>query len=986
MDDMQLFPSSIPREEERWIRGEAARVRESGQSRAILLYGPGSVGKTLLVRHLVQDSAADPSTVWLAPIDIDDPEHWLLSNLELLIARQLDPDSQYFRPYLEYLSGLPGYAGPQMGDETLVERLGRIKRVFAECYQDYIQRSGKTVVMVFDGVEAIRGTYLLLTLTQWIKSLPGTLFILSGRPLPDGGDEPDPFESELEDPYQGIPVSTVHIYGFTREAAFDYLRKSGAAAALTEDEMVKLVHLTRGHPLWLVFTVAYLINEGIPAEAEYPLTEIVRYLPYLGNLTQAGHDLHEKFKRRLISPWQQAGFWSEAIRRLAVVRESVNEPIWQLLMEDQRPPGGVASLTEAWDLLVSNPLIRTRANTRYIMLHDVVADELAQRIIPLHDQDRRWRSRIWQRAGDSYREFTGIFAADLAEQQADLDRQQPWDALLLPEGMRRPSTDWDDLRTVRESARLDAGRREYSQLRVARLYYEILCDPAAGCRLFLDLLDQAREQHDILFQDLLASEMQRFLPGAAHAYAFGDVVGDAISEFRHWLNGDGRGLYLEVGLSLAGHLIRNERPEPALDLVTRLPEDSADHRQRYHISNLRGNACMRISGRVKDARVHFEHALQEARDLQAADRPQLIAAAARELGFYCRNAGLWVAADKSYQDARDAMLQALSARSPSDDAWEEMASIETNWAYVKGLRGAYRDGASLVESAIAVRHRLKKHQEEGISWSVCGEVYRYGRRFQKAWQAYAEAEQIFQRQRNWSWLGQVYQQQAICLYQASRDGIGLLSDDRDPVEQARRLIELSLDLCLALAVRGYPSALNRAGRIFSDEPDKALNYLSQGIEWAHRLSDGWFWFANLIEYAELCYRAWASTGDQAYRDQITNRTPEIDLVTTEYEFPVLQARWKLLRGHLSTRDWLQTGQGTELSAALGHYKEGFAQIAQECTVSAGSEAMAGEFKTFETLFRLLPPEIQAEWQDALRDAWRNLESESTLLARLDELT
>jgi len=32
-----------------------------------------------------------------------------------------------------------------------------------------------------------------------------------------------------------------------------------------------------------------------------------------------------------------------------------------------------------------------------------------------------------------------------------------------------------------------------------------------------------------------------------------------------------------------------------------------------------------------------------------------------------------------------------------------------------------------------------------MSQSVAGEVYRYARRFEKAWQAYAEAEQIFQR-------------------------------------------------------------------------------------------------------------------------------------------------------------------------------------------------------------------------------------------------
>ncbi len=122
--------------------------------------------------------------------------------------------------------------------------------------------------------------------------------------------------------------------------------------------------------------------------------------------------------------------------------------------------------------------------------------------------------------------------------------------------------------------------------------------------------------------------------------------------------------------------------------------------------------------------------------LESDDRHQLVAEAYKELGFYYRNAGSWRKADDAYQQARDAISATLSARS-SDEDRDEMASIQTNWAYVKGLSGSYRDGANLVESAITVRRRLQMHQEEGISWSVCGEVYRYERRFEKAWDAYA---------------------------------------------------------------------------------------------------------------------------------------------------------------------------------------------------------------------------------------------------------
>jgi hypothetical protein len=992
VNEEALFPSYIRRAEEQQIRDEAARVRHDGQSRAVLLYGPGGIGKTWLVRQLARDSTGDPAIIWLDPVDIDDSEYWLLSNLERLVAHQLDPDNNYFGPYLDYLSRLPTYARPRVGHETVVSHLGRIKRVFTRCYERFIEGSGKTVVIVFDTVETIRGMYLLLTLTQWIKSLPGTLFILSGRPMPGRGS-PDPIKNELDDPYQRIPVIPIYLDKFSKESALDYLGKSGVASGLSSNETAKLVHLTRGHPLWLAFTVTYLASKGLPEEAQGRLADIEHDMPYLGEMTQAGQNLHEEFKRRLVSPYRETDFWHEAVKRLAVARESVSERIWNQLMDDRPLPDEVADPADAWQRLLRTPWIRPRANSHYITLHDAVAEELAQRIIPLHDQDENWRHGLWQHAVEIYRALTESYTLELAGQEAELAGQQAlldqmqrtWDTTPRPEDEDPIAPAEEETEYIVKAARLDARRREYWQLRAVRLYYEILCDFELGCRQFIVLLDQAKEQHDVLFQDLLAFEMQRFLPGAVDTYAFGDVIGKVIGEFRKWLNADGHDLYLEVGLSMADYLIRNEQPRIAMDLLARLPEDSADHRQRYRLNIQRGNACMRIPGQMRDGQEHFQRALAEAVALESPDGWKMVAAAHKELGFYYRNEGEWQKADHSYQAARDVIWATLTARESSDDDREEMASIQTNWAYVKGLRGAYRDGANLVESAIAVRHRLGRLQEEGISWSVCGEVYRYERRFQKAWQAYAEAEQIFQGLRNWPWLGLVYQEQAICLFQATQDNIALIPGD--PVELAQRLITLALDLCRDLAVRGQPSALNRAGRIFGrDDAQAGLRYLEQGIELARRLSDGWFWFANLIEYVELSYRTWVSTADPAYREQIAARAPDIEQATNEYDFPDLKGRWNLLQGHLCVRDWLAAGDRSQVRAALGHYKGGFALIAEGYAGSSGAAAIEGEFKTFAELAQQLTPEIRAEWQDELRGAWYNLQNGSTLLlARLQEL-
>ncbi|HEV2451988.1 MAG TPA: AAA family ATPase [Streptosporangiaceae bacterium] len=985
MNQETLFPPYIRRVEEEQILREAARVSERGESRAVLLYGPGGVGKTQLVRHMAQTSAAEPTTIWLDPVDIDDSEYWLLSNLERLVAHRLDPLNQYFGPYLEYLSELPNYTRPRVGQETVVSHLGRIKRVFVTCYERFIKDSpGRSVVMIFDTVEAIRGMYLLLTLTQWMKALPATLFILSGRPVIDG--KVDALKNELEDPYQNIPVTTITLGEFAWHAALAYVQSSGVASGLSEGEQKKIVLLTRGHPLWLAFTIAYLKDEGLPEEAGKPLAEIERVLPYQQDMTEAGASLHEAFKRRVVAPYRETDFWHETIKRLAVVRESVSQSIWQRLMNDL-PDWEAMQGSEAWQALLRIPWIRPRANRHYVTLHDAVAEELARRIIPLHDQDQLWRRQLWREAVRIYRDLTSRREAEIEAWQAALDQTlQRWDRPRRLDAAAPPAPPTEDqARFIEEAARLDAQKRELGQFKAVGLYYEILCDFAEGCSRFITLFDQARLEHDILFQDLLAFEMQRFLPVGAHAYVPGDVIGEMINGFRDWLTTDeGRGFHLDVGLSMADYLVRGEQPRTAMDLLERLPADSASPLQRYRLANLCGNACMRIRGRVREASAYFLDALDQVRQVPAPDRPKLIAAAHKELGFYYRNVGRWEEADDSYQQARDVISQTLAAGG-SDEDREEMASIQTNWAYIKGLSGQYREGTNLVEAAIKVRHRLGRYQEEGISWSVCGEVYRYERRFQRAWKAYAAAEQIFQGQRDWSWLGMVYQEQAICLFQAAQDDITILPA-KDPIKQAKQLIKLSLDLCRDLYVRAQPSALNRAGRIFGQEDFVAgLGYLADGIKLAGELSDGWFWFANLVEYVELSYRAWAQTGWLTYRERIFDRAPEIEEVMSQYDFPDLKGRWNLVRGHLGIHDWLASGDESRLNTALEHYKQGFAQVAESFVGSSGAAAIPAEFQTFEDLIWKLPEEIRMQWQAELRNAWSGQQGSTLLLAHLEEL-
>jgi len=987
MTNSEPFPQYIPRtEEQRRIIAEAARVRAAGRSRAVLLYGRGGTGKSRLVQQLPEIDQ-DRSVIWLDPIGVDDSQHWLLSNLERYVAAQLDPDVRYFSRYLEYVSELPRQRPTPISRETVLSHLNRIKAVFTECYEGYIDGTGNTVVITLDTVEAIRSMHFLSTVTQWMKALSGTLFILAGRPPSGAADQPDTISTALKAPPLDMPVTTIPLGEFNAADCREYLTPISKEAGLSGEEVEKLVHLTQGHPLWLALTVGYLTSEGLPEELRAPLEQIKEELPYHGAPTAAGRDRAESFKGHLVAPYQRTDFWHETMKRLAVVRESVSQPIWLQLMADRPLPADAADPDRAWQELRATEWIRPRANHRYVTLHDAVAEELAQRVIGLHDPDERQRRELWRRAAGIYADQAGDLEGQLAEKQAALDAR----LLTLDTAKKEQDsalvTAADEAALIGDVAELDGWAQELNQLRVSRLFYQLLSDYATGAQQFIVLLRQAREQRDVLFEDMLTFQMQRFLPGGIDQNTTSDIVGAAISSFRDWLRDEGQDSYVDIGLELAAYLIDREHLQAALGLLDQLPMP-ADHWRLYRLRNLQGNACLRIPGRVREAGERFQDAMAETSQIPLPDQSRYRADAYKELGFYYRNIGQWKHAEEAYRKARDSISQVPPPDRP-DSAREEVASIQTNWAYVMGIGGRYDDAINLVESAITVRRRIGRRHEQAISCSVKGEIYRYQRQFNHAWAAYAEAEQLFREQNSWSWLGVIYQEQAICLFQAIPAGVQLLPAQQDPVEQAESLILRSLEMCKVLNARAYPSALNRAGRIFGEkDPELGLRFLRESAERARGLSDGWFWVASLVEYAELCYRAWSQTGNAGYLEQIRPIASELkETAEANIEFAELRGRWSVLQGHLGVHEALATGSQAALEAALDNYRLGFPLIASGWVGSYGASAIHGQFRKFIDLVWLLPLQTRERWLRELYRSWSGLEESSAtqLLARLEEL-
>ena len=357
-------------EEESKVLRHVEEVRQSGRSRALLLHGTGGAGKTMLVRHLAaQAGAAGGDVVWVPPIDVDDSQFWLLSNLETEVANQLG--REHFEPYFDGLRGIGQVTQQQVSYETVLTRLSRINRTFVDCYQEFVEDHDVTVVITLDTIEAIRSMYLLLTLTQWMKELPRTLFILSGRPPTPG--EPDPLRDELSDHHRPLQPVEITLSGFAEEEARSFIDASDLHESLSAAER-QTAHRADRPPAALARP-----GDGVPP----------------GQRRAAGDDGREQGRHR--ERRLSAAGWSPSTaaptsgrRRSSGSRSCATaspKGVWSELMSDRILPPGADSWDEAWQQLLARPWVRPRANARYVTLHDALAEELAQRLIPLHDQD-----------------------------------------------------------------------------------------------------------------------------------------------------------------------------------------------------------------------------------------------------------------------------------------------------------------------------------------------------------------------------------------------------------------------------------------------------------------------------------------------------------------------------------------------------------------------------------------------------------------------
>ena len=434
------------------------QVRAAGRNQAVFVQGPGGVGKTFFIRELPYEMT-DGHFQWLGPYDLDDPELWLLSNLQRYLIAALDPAYTFFQPFIEHQQQRPAVRRHQLGVDAVLayDRLG--EPIFRQCYQRLVDATQTTPVIILDNLDALQGLDFQDRLVRWMKQLPLTAFILASRPAASASSIEEALRAE-----PAMPCVELTVQRFSRDESRDFVIKSTISEGLNTEQVDALAQLSQGYPLWIVLSLQYLSEHGLPSELE----------EWWSCSPTEQEFLRDTYMRRLLVPYRGQDFWSETIKRLAVIRTDITRSAWQALMADYSLPSDYQSWEDAWHVMLTFPWIRIRSGSRNrVRLHDAVAEGMAQRLIVLDDADKSWRRNLWKRAGQLY--------TDLADQSA---------IALHAHGAANDKASMDSASVATQSL-------QHSRLVAVAFQYRVLGDREPGLSSFIDLYDRAKAEGDI---------------------------------------------------------------------------------------------------------------------------------------------------------------------------------------------------------------------------------------------------------------------------------------------------------------------------------------------------------------------------------------------------------------------------------------------------------------------------------------------------------
>jgi len=469
------FPFFVDRQEELGVIQKAVSV--VGKPRAVLVDGPGGIGKTRLLQKVQEDYGSAPSLVVSEVLDLYEPELRIPARWDHRVAGQIKEGTGAFASFwVEYRDSLE-LESRGVSAETLARARDRVGEAFTEGFNRVAAE--KRIVLLLDTLEEAQNVGILWPhLLGLMGRLNNTVWIVAGRRC-------EQVRSDVERRLGAQNVHWLPLQAFDQEATdvyFDEYFKTPSIVSLDPEMREKIRLLTGGRPILIALAIAWLENE-------LPLPEIeARSVDEL-------RTMNEETLRRLQVEVKQA-----LVKRLLAFANTVDRTVLNMAWVERRFDADILdylmdiSESDVLEELASLPFVKIRPGKNYV-LHDEMRDMTVEYAWPSVDPDGTLRKRIDRMMVDYYVRKTGELDARINE----LRRVQ--------EGARKAGDTQAELQVFEK---LSDGNRQRDVLEAERLFYTLRADLEQGIERFIETYDRATADYEISFRAVLWEELQRF--------------------------------------------------------------------------------------------------------------------------------------------------------------------------------------------------------------------------------------------------------------------------------------------------------------------------------------------------------------------------------------------------------------------------------------------------------------------------------------------
>lgn len=743
------FPFFVNRQEElEVIRHAIARV---GERQAVLVHGPGGIGKTRLLQKVREEYARAPSLIVTEVLDLCDVELRIPIRWENQVAQQLG-EKQAFAGFLAQYRELLEFEAREVSIETQAKYREQAHEAFVQGVNDVAGE--KRIVLLMDTLEdAQRAGALWPHLLSLMPRLNNVVWILAGRRCDD-------VRADVEARLGAGNVHWLPLSGFDQHAAdeyFDEYFKRPSVVSLDPEMREKIRLLTDGRPILMALAILWLENEmPLPEIEQMSVSELqAMSRESLGRLQE---EVKQALVRRLLT---FSNTVDKVVLNMAWVERRFDAEIMRYLM-------GISE-ADVLDRLASLPFVKARPGESYVT-HDEMRDMTVQYTWPLVDSDGTLRRRIDQKMIEYYVQKTEELDAQVNElKRAQKEAAEAGDT----KAALRAFEEWSEKSRLRDV------------LETERLFYTLRADRERGIQQFVETYDWATANSRVGFRDMLWEEVQHFearfgrledfrvdVRGAKHLLDAGDAAA-AKSKGAEILEqlaktGDEK---IETLVHLGNCALRLGRPLEAHDFYQQahnLCTEQNLHRWLAVVENGLGLA-RRSSGNWDEAARHYQagvdacekygspaHHLASAlnnyayvlglrgRYDEAIAMCEQALNLRQDLGFW-RGVGISYSTlgelyryQMRYERALEYYAQALRIfEKPGDEDWEWLAVVYQERAIAQAYAGELDEAWTGIRRALDL---CERYNTQALPWAL----NRAGRiaRFRKE---YAESERLLQR-------------------------------------------------------------------------------------------------------------------------------------------------------------------------------------------------------------------------------------------------